>query len=143
NLLDTRGAVGVTERQRLLGRTRDLAKLVASKYLKQRETLGYPWVEPIPDPKAEPQSHTLDHPVNGVGSAESDLLLEVGVEELPTRNVSECKDQLERIMPEVLKESRLTHGDLEVFATPRRIAVLVRAVASQQTAIDELVRGPA
>ncbi len=42
NVLDARGAIGVTERQRFIGRVRALARMVASAWLKQREALGYP-----------------------------------------------------------------------------------------------------
>jgi glycyl-tRNA synthetase alpha chain len=41
NVLDARGAIGVTERQRFIGRVRALAKMVAEAYLLQREALGY------------------------------------------------------------------------------------------------------
>ncbi len=44
NILDTRGAVGVTERQELFGRTRDLARRVAETYVAQREEAEYPWM---------------------------------------------------------------------------------------------------
>ena len=42
NVLDARGAIGVTERQRFIGRVRNLAKAVAEAYLAQREALGFP-----------------------------------------------------------------------------------------------------
>ncbi|MEZ4441349.1 MAG: glycine--tRNA ligase subunit alpha [Polyangiaceae bacterium] len=42
NVLDARGAIGVTERQRFIGRVRALARMVAGAYLAQREALGYP-----------------------------------------------------------------------------------------------------
>ena len=42
NLLDARGAIGVTERQRFIGRVRALARAVADAYLKQREAAGFP-----------------------------------------------------------------------------------------------------
>jgi glycyl-tRNA synthetase alpha chain len=42
NVLDARGAVSVTERQRFIGRVRGLARAVAEAYLAQREALGYP-----------------------------------------------------------------------------------------------------
>lgn len=44
NILDTRGAVGVTERQTLFGRMRDLAHRNAENYVKQREEQGFPWL---------------------------------------------------------------------------------------------------
>jgi glycyl-tRNA synthetase alpha chain len=42
NVLDARGAISVTERTHYISRVRSLAKLVASKYIEQRENLGYP-----------------------------------------------------------------------------------------------------
>jgi len=42
NVLDARGAIGVTERQRFIGRVRALARMVAGAHLKQREQAGYP-----------------------------------------------------------------------------------------------------
>ena len=42
NVLDARGAISVTERQRFIGRVRGLARLVAETYLAQREALGFP-----------------------------------------------------------------------------------------------------
>ena len=42
NTLDTRGAVGVTERQAFFRRMRDLARRVAEAYLEQRKQLEYP-----------------------------------------------------------------------------------------------------
>ena len=42
NVLDARGAIGVTERARFIGRVRGIAKAVAETYLAQREALGFP-----------------------------------------------------------------------------------------------------
>lgn len=42
NLLDARGVIAVAERTRYIGRIRNLAKEVASLYLQQRESLGFP-----------------------------------------------------------------------------------------------------
>ncbi len=42
NMLDARGAISVAERTSYIGRVRNLAKLSAEGYLKQREQLGYP-----------------------------------------------------------------------------------------------------
>src|SRR5690606_6940098 len=42
NVLDARNAIGVTERQRFIGRVRALARMTADAYLKQREALGFP-----------------------------------------------------------------------------------------------------
>ncbi|MGF1468216.1 MAG: glycine--tRNA ligase subunit alpha [Sandaracinaceae bacterium] len=42
NVLDARGAISVTERQRYIGRVRTLARAVSESYLAQREALGFP-----------------------------------------------------------------------------------------------------
>ena len=42
NLLDARGAISVTERTNYIGKVRNLAKLSATNYLKQREEMGFP-----------------------------------------------------------------------------------------------------
>ncbi|MPN06824.1 Glycine--tRNA ligase alpha subunit [bioreactor metagenome] len=42
NVLDARGAISVTERTGFISRVRNLARLVAQGYLKQREEMDYP-----------------------------------------------------------------------------------------------------
>ena len=42
NLLDARGAISVTERAGYIGRVRNMSKLCAEGYVKQREKLGFP-----------------------------------------------------------------------------------------------------
>ncbi|MEM1029846.1 MAG: glycine--tRNA ligase subunit alpha [Myxococcota bacterium] len=42
NVLDARGAIGVTERQRFIGRVRALSRMVAAAYLAQRKAAGFP-----------------------------------------------------------------------------------------------------
>ncbi|MDD5712718.1 MAG: glycine--tRNA ligase subunit alpha, partial [Smithellaceae bacterium] len=42
NLLDARGAISVAERTSYIGRVRNLARLCAEGYLKQREKMGFP-----------------------------------------------------------------------------------------------------
>jgi glycyl-tRNA synthetase alpha chain len=42
NMLDARGAISVAERTTYIGRVRNLARLSAEGYLKQREKIGYP-----------------------------------------------------------------------------------------------------
>ncbi|MDP2267589.1 MAG: glycine--tRNA ligase subunit alpha, partial [Deltaproteobacteria bacterium] len=42
NLLNARGAISTAERTSYIGKARNLAKLSAEGYLKQREAMGYP-----------------------------------------------------------------------------------------------------
>src|SRR5574341_1608199 len=48
NILDSRGAIGVTERTHFIGRVRALARRVAEAYLKQREEMGFPLLKTAP-----------------------------------------------------------------------------------------------
>ena len=43
------GAVGVTERQAIFKRTRELARQVASAYLEQRQQAEFPWLREAED----------------------------------------------------------------------------------------------
>ncbi|MEM7448434.1 MAG: glycine--tRNA ligase subunit alpha [Myxococcota bacterium] len=45
NVLDARGAISVTERQRYIGRVRQLARACAESWVQQREELGHPLSE--------------------------------------------------------------------------------------------------
>jgi glycyl-tRNA synthetase alpha chain len=42
NVLDARGAISVTERQRYIARVRHIARAVCETYYAQREALGFP-----------------------------------------------------------------------------------------------------
>jgi len=45
NVLDTRGAIGVTERANYFGRMRRVARKIAEGYLDQRKRLEYPFID--------------------------------------------------------------------------------------------------
>lgn len=143
NLLDTRGAIGVTERQRFLGRTRDLARSVAQEYVKQREKMGHPWLNTSYTTASSPKVAQAPTSTHNLYKDDQNLLFEIGMEELPAHNVSEGKTQLEKIVPELLKDARISHGAIRVFATPRRFAVLIDDVAGQQSILEERAKGPA
>jgi glycyl-tRNA synthetase alpha chain len=53
NILDSRGAIGVTERTHFIGRVRALARRVAEAYLKQREEMGFPLLKTAPSGRRE------------------------------------------------------------------------------------------
>ena len=42
NLLDAKGAIGVSQRASYIARVRNMAKKIASAYVEQREEMGYP-----------------------------------------------------------------------------------------------------
>jgi len=72
-----------------------------------------------------------------------DLLLEIGMEEIPARFVRAAAEQLKEKMDNWLAERRIAHGGTtEIYATPRRIAVLVKHVEEKQSDIHQEVKGP-
>jgi len=139
NVLDARGAIGVTERASFFARMRDLSRRVALLYLKQREEAGFPWLRnrPAPAPAVPPTIADKAAPVD-----KARLLLEVGCEELPVAEQISLQDQLRRLIPTFLDEHRLPHGAISVTATPRRLIVQVDDLAGQQEDQEQVFRGP-
>jgi glycyl-tRNA synthetase beta chain len=70
------------------------------------------------------------------------LLLEIGTEELPSSFVDAALAALPKIAADELAQSRLAHSEVRALGTPRRLAVLVRDVATKQLDLDEEVVGP-
>lgn len=146
NILDTRGAVGVTERQALFGRMRDLAHRVAEAYLDQRQRLEYPFLVNVvgagtavlTEEKKRPSQPDL--PVSSAVPAE--FLLEIGSEELPPADLESALAQLRQRVPALLEELRLSHGEIRVLGTPRRLVVWVKDLAPAQPDRTSLVKGP-
>jgi len=71
-----------------------------------------------------------------------DLLFEIGMEEIPARFVRAAVEQLGDKTGHWLAGAHIAYGAIELFATPRRIAVLVHDVAEKQSDINEEVKGP-
>ena len=140
NVLDSRGAIGITERQAYFGRMRDLSRRVAEVYLVQRQHLEYPWLnENVVD------STKISHPVitsPSYSTSTADLLLEIGTEELPVGDLDTALEQLQSRLPTLFGDLRLTHADIQLMGTPRRLVMYVREVAARQTDLEQLVKGP-
>ena len=71
-----------------------------------------------------------------------DLLLEIGVEELPATFVAQAVEALPGLLESRLRELRISHGAIRALGTPRRLALIVDGVASAQPDLDEEVLGP-
>lgn len=71
------------------------------------------------------------------------FLLEVGTEELPASFVNDALTQWRSIVPTSLTEAFLGFDAVEVYATPRRLAVLVKGLPAQQPDREEEIKGPA
>ena len=71
------------------------------------------------------------------------LLVELGLEEMPAYVVTPAMKQLGEKMKAFLADNRLTFEDIEVFSTPRRLAVRVKGLADKQSDLEEDFKGPA
>lgn len=71
-----------------------------------------------------------------------DLLLEIGVEELPSGYMTRVLAELKNSMSEKLNELRIDTGEIKVYGTPRRLVIFVKDVAEKQA--DAIIenRGP-
>ncbi|MDR1012805.1 MAG: glycine--tRNA ligase subunit beta, partial [Lactobacillales bacterium] len=72
-----------------------------------------------------------------------DLLLEIGLEEMPAHVVLPAMEQLKEKTAQFLKENRLPFKEIAAFSTPRRLAVRVLGIAEKQENIKEEIKGPA
>ena len=148
NVMDTRGAIGVTERAQYFHRMRDVARQISELYVAQREELGHPFHkveawrgglhpnggQPAPtQPGADSQSPIPDP---------QPLVIEIGTEELPADDLTTALRRLNHTVPELLADLRLDHGDIEIQGTPRRLSIFVHDLAPRQRDLETEMKGP-
>lgn len=142
NVLDTRGAIGVTERAHYFRRMRDMTRKVARAYVEQREALNYPFMryQEVWGSPEESDPTLLLRP--DIPSEQSSFLLEIGTEELPAADVDIAYQQLSTLAPQMFDDLRIDYENIEVYATPRRLVIYATQVApAQRTEVKE-VSGP-
>lgn len=74
--------------------------------------------------------------------AKNDFLLEIGTEELPPKALHHLSQALGDNMQKLLQDATLEHGAIKLFATPRRLAVLIEKLAAKQKERLLEQRGP-
>jgi len=141
NILDARGAVGVTERASYFGRMRDLSRQVALLYVEQREKMGHPFLK-LRAPAAAKQEPSAPALELRQLAQPATLLLEIGTEELPAGDLALALEQMQAMAPRILAEARLSYASLRVVGTPRRQALLVTDLAPHQADQTVEVQGP-
>ncbi|NGX50332.1 MAG: Glycine--tRNA ligase beta subunit [Chlamydiae bacterium] len=125
NMLEARGMLSVTERTGYISRVRTLTRAVAAEYLKSREKLGFPLLPPKTEQKTPEPKAAL--PVDFNPKESSDLLLEIGSEELPATFIPIGCQNLKNAITKLLKG--LSYGAITLFGTPRRLSVLVEGLS--------------
>jgi glycyl-tRNA synthetase beta chain len=72
----------------------------------------------------------------------TDLLIEIGTEELPPKALQRLSDAFTRGVAQGLKKAGLQTGDVQSYATPRRLALLINDVPDAQPDRDVERKGP-
>jgi glycyl-tRNA synthetase len=140
NVLDTRGAIGVTERQFYFARMREVSRRIGAAYLEERQRLEFPWM--VDSGAGEVESHPKKFNKIEAPTSPGQFLLEIGTEELPVGDLDGAIAQLEAQVPELLSTSRLAHGEVKVWGTPRRLVVIVEDLAPSQPDQEQVIKGP-
>ena len=141
NMLDARGVISVTERVSYIERVRRLAQQIARAYVTQREEMGHPLLgrlETLSPPG------TVDvislHPESDIETSE--LLFEIGTEEIPASYMPPVLEQLREIASDSLSEHRIPFGEIQTFGTPRRITLAIKDINRLQESQETEVVGP-
>ena len=72
----------------------------------------------------------------------STYLLEVGTEELPYKFIPQAIEQLNTGFRNFFNENKINFSDIKVYATPRRLAVLVYGLDEKTADEEKIVKGP-
>lgn len=141
NIMDTRGAIGVTERQHYFGRMRELARSVAEAFVEQRQMKEYSLGYAASDAEDTPVV-SAGEPDGSPPAKPAPFLLEIGTEELPAADLDSAIVQLQAGAEHMLAEAALPYKSLQVSGTPRRLVLHVEGLAHRQSDEERLVKGP-
>ena len=69
-------------------------------------------------------------------------LLEIGTEELAYKFIPSAMEQLKAEFTKTFTENEIKFSDIKVYATPRRLTVIVEDLAEKQEDVEKVVKGP-
>lgn len=72
----------------------------------------------------------------------SDFLLELRCEEIPARMQAAARADLEKLLRKELDSAGVSLGEITVWSTPRRLALIARGLPTATAAVSEEVKGP-
>ncbi|HET6940848.1 MAG TPA: glycine--tRNA ligase subunit beta [Sphingomicrobium sp.] len=72
----------------------------------------------------------------------ADFLLELLSEEIPARMQAGARNDLARLFAQELDELGVTAEAIDVWSTPRRLAMIARGLPKETTAVSEEIKGP-
>lgn len=169
NLLDARGAISVSERQRYIGRVRDCAKKCAVQYRAAREKLGYPMLNRLDTdarkaiyPKGvihnvtEIKETNLYKDISDFSDKDKlNVLFELGVEEMPPSFQISAKAELEEKIHyfvnfenlnwlQIKEETKETakNGGYKVEISSRRLSIQYKNIPKTENSKTVEIWGP-
>ena len=74
--------------------------------------------------------------------SKADLLIEIGTEELPPKALRTLMTAFGENVTAAIDEQRLAHGAVHTYASPRRLAIVVEQLASEQEDRNVVQKGP-
>ena len=72
----------------------------------------------------------------------ADFLLELRCEEIPARMQAGARAELEKLFRRELEAAGVAAGDLTIWSTPRRLALIARGLPLATDAVSEEAKGP-
>jgi len=72
----------------------------------------------------------------------ADFLLELRSEEIPARMQAGARDELEKLFRREMEAAGIETGEVTVWSTPRRLALIARGLPEQTQAVREEAKGP-
>ena len=143
NMLDARGVISVTERVSYIERVRRLAQRIARAYVTQREEMGHPLMERFSTDTPPPTVGAVSKRTKPDTAQETtDLLFEIGTEEIPASYVPPVLEQLREIATASLTAHRIPFDEIETFGTPRRITLGIKGIKTLRESQETEVVGP-
>lgn len=73
----------------------------------------------------------------------SDVILEVGTEEIPAIYIENALRDLRQLAQNDLEEARIKYKEIKVYGTPRRLVLFISCISEKQEDIFQKIKGPA
>jgi glycyl-tRNA synthetase len=169
NLLDARGAISVSERQRYIGRVRDCAKKCAVQYRSAREKLGYPMLNRLDTDARKPiypkgiihnvtenkETNVYKNISDFSNKEKLNVLFELGVEEMPPNFQLSAKAELEQKIHSFVNvenlnwvsfqdetKENLKNGGYKVDISSRRLSIQFKNIPKSENSKTVEIWGP-
>jgi glycyl-tRNA synthetase beta chain len=83
-----------------------------------------------------------ERPAAGATEKTRDFLLELRCEEIPARMQAGARADLEKLFRKELADAGIAPGEVTVWSTPRRLALIARGLPQATEAVSEELKGP-